>query len=78
MLQLQQDMANYYQYKMGLSMRILMVDKAVPSKFDCQSETNKIMYDAFVEQQREFLQESRNGIELQTVTNNQSSTKHEP
>ncbi|KAL1487867.1 hypothetical protein ABEB36_015517 [Hypothenemus hampei] len=30
------DMANYSQYKMGFSQRILVKDDVVPSKFDCQ------------------------------------------
>lgn len=36
LLQMEKDMANYIQYKMGFSQNILMVEGAMPSKFHCQ------------------------------------------
>lgn len=39
-------MANYCQYKMGFSQRIIMVDGVMPSKFHCQQDRKKRVSDA--------------------------------
>lgn len=41
LLQIEQGIANYMQYKMGFSQTILMVEAAMPSKFDWQKDRCK-------------------------------------
>lgn len=43
---MEKDMANYCQYKMGFSQRIIMVDGVLPSKFHCQQDRRKRMCNA--------------------------------
>lgn len=38
---MEKDMANYSQYKMGFSQRVIMQDGVLPSKFDCQNGHQK-------------------------------------
>lgn len=45
---MQKEMANYYQYKMGLSKKVLMVNGVVPSKFPWLEEGKKIMCDTLI------------------------------
>ncbi|CAF4942939.1 unnamed protein product [Pieris macdunnoughi] len=82
---LQQDMANYCEYKMGFSQRIIMVDKVLPSKFSCQSDCNKRISDAgpsrkaFVKRQRKrLIQECEITIQQPIITKNQRSAIIEP
>ncbi|KAI5637172.1 THAP domain-containing protein [Phthorimaea operculella] len=53
---MENDMANYYQYKMGFSKKILLKDKVLPSRFHCQPDRKRFHNDtsrsAFVKQQR--------------------------
>lgn len=55
---MEKDIANYLQYKMGFSQKLFLVDGIVPSKFHCQQDRRKRMCDtstsrrAFVKRQR--------------------------
>ncbi|KAI5646810.1 THAP domain-containing protein [Phthorimaea operculella] len=53
---MENDMANYYQYKMGFSKKILLKDKVLPSRFHCQPDRKRFHNDtsrsAFVKRQR--------------------------
>lgn len=58
MLQMEKDMTNYLQYKMGFSKRKLLVNDTLPSRFDCQQDRQKRLNDsstsraAFVKRQK--------------------------
>ncbi|XP_046971057.1 uncharacterized protein LOC124538096 [Vanessa cardui] len=43
---MENDMEIYYKYKMGFSKKIILKDKVLPSKFNCQPDRIKIMCDA--------------------------------
>ncbi|KAK9873607.1 hypothetical protein WA026_023165 [Henosepilachna vigintioctopunctata] len=74
---MEKDMANYYQYKMGLSQKIILKDKVLPSKFHCQPDRIKRMCDAgtsrsaFVKRQRMELVEQCEDIHQPTLTNDE-------
>lgn len=77
---MENDMANYYQYKMGFSQKIILKDKVLPSKFHCQPDRIKRTYDAiagtsrsaFVKRQRmDLVEQCLNNEDIQqtTITN---------
>ncbi|KAK9870987.1 hypothetical protein WA026_009947 [Henosepilachna vigintioctopunctata] len=74
---MENDMANYYQYKMGFSQKIILKDKVLPSKFHCQPDRIKRMCDAgtsrssFVKRQRMELVKQCEDIHHPTLTNDE-------
>ncbi|XP_047542880.1 zinc finger protein 655-like isoform X1 [Vanessa atalanta] len=46
---MEKDMANYYQYKMGFSLKIILKEKVLPSKFHCHSDPYQ---STFIKRQR--------------------------
>lgn len=42
---MEKDTINYMKYKMGFSKKILLVDEAVPTKFHCQEDRRRRLYD---------------------------------
>lgn len=62
---MEKDIANYCQYKMGFSQKLIVAEGAMPSKFYCQPDRRKRMSDesstfrpAFIKRQKtEMLQE---------------------
>lgn len=65
LLQLEQDMANYRQYKMGFSQTILMVKGAIPSKFDWQVDHRKRLSDTTMSQTA-YIKRLKTDIEQET------------
>lgn len=43
---MEKDTINYMKYKMGFSSKILLTDKAVPSKFHCQEDRKRRLGEA--------------------------------
>lgn len=57
-LQMEKYTTNYIKYKLGFSKKILLSDEAVPTKFDCQEDRKRRLFDAgpsrqaFIKRQR--------------------------
>lgn len=74
---MENDMANYHQYRMGFSQKILLKDNALPSKFHCQPDRISRMCDpgtsrsAFVKRRRIELDVQGDEIQEHIMTNDE-------
>ncbi|XP_045447125.1 uncharacterized protein LOC123655357 [Melitaea cinxia] len=66
---MENDMVNYYQYKMGFSQKIILKDKVLPSKFNCQPDHIKRMHDTKQQTMEQRIQQSKQTIQQSTINN---------
>lgn len=63
-VQLERDMSNYRQYKMGFSQLILLIKGTMPSKFDCQVDPTKRLLDTTMSQKTYINKDIKEGTEF--------------